>query len=147
MQETSERQFIVTTRRTKSMANRYKRKEVLEELYAKALTVCNNVFLTSRPTATDKMDKFIVVRLPQGIDPYADTHNIAYAQMVCFARDRQGGIENENVMEQMIDGVSALFPFNDALMSCNNTPTVLASISDGMGFHSTIIQFKVVIKI
>lgn len=129
------------------MANRYKRKEVLEELYAKALTVCNKVFLTSRPTATDKMDKFIVVRLPQGIDPYADTHNIAYAQMVCFARDRQGGIENENVMEQMIDGVSALFPFNDTLMSCNNTPLVLASTSDGMGFHSTIIQFKVVIKI
>lgn len=129
------------------MANRYKRKEVLQELYAKAQTVCNKVFLTSRPTATDKMDKFIVVRLPQGIDPYADTHNIAYAQMVCFVRDRQGGIENENVMEEMIDGVSSLFPFNDALMSCNNTPIVLSSVSDGMGFHSTIIQFKIVIKI
>lgn len=129
------------------MANRYKRKEVLEELYGKALTVCDKVFTSFRPTATDKMDKFIVVRLPQGIYPYADTHNTAYVQMICFVRDRQGGIENADVMEELIDGITSFVPFNDELMSCNEKPLVLETKSDGMGFHSTIIQFKVVIKI
>lgn len=129
------------------MANRYKRKEVLQALYAKASTVCDKVFTSSRPTATDKMDEFIVVRLPQGIDPYADTHNIAVVQMNCFVRDRQGGIAREDVMEEMIEGITALTPFNDSLMSCNDTPLILNTVSDGMGFHSTIIQFKIVIKL
>lgn len=129
------------------MANRYKRKEVLQALYTKASTVCDKVFTSSRPTATDKMDEFIVVRLPQGIDPYADTHNIAIVQMNCFVRDRQGGIAREDVMEEMIEGITALTPFNDSLMSCNDTPLILNTVSDGMGFHSTIIQFKIVIKL
>jgi hypothetical protein len=129
------------------MANRYKRKEVLQALYTKASTVCDKVFTSSRPTATDKMDEFIVVRLPQGIDPYADTHNIAVVQMNCFVRDRQGGIAREDVMEEMIEGITALTPFNDSLMSCNDTPLILNTVSDGMGFHSTIIQFKIVIKL
>lgn len=129
------------------MANRYKRKEVLQALYTKASTVCDKVFTSSRPTATDKMDEFIVVRLPQGIDPYADTHNIAVVQMNCFVRDRQGGIAREDVMEEMIEGITALTPFNDSLMSCNDSPLILNTVSDGMGFHSTIIQFKIVIKL
>lgn len=129
------------------MANRYKRKEVLQALYTKASTVCDKVFTSSRPTATDKMDEFIVVRLPQGIDPYADTHNIATVQMNCFVRDRQGGIAREDVIEEMIEGVTALLPFNDTLMSCNDTPLILGTVSDGMGFHSVIIQFKIVIKL
>ena len=129
------------------MANRYNRKEVLQALYTKASTVCDKVFTSSRPTATDKMDEFIVVRLPQGIDPYADTHNIAVVQMNCFVRDRQGGIAREDVMEEMIEGITALTPFNDSLMSCNDTPLILNTVSDGMGFHSTIIQFKIVIKL
>ena len=129
------------------MANRYKREQVLQEFYDKALTVCDKVFTSSRPTATDKMDKFIIVRLPQGIDPYADTHNTAYVQMTCFVRDRQGGIANETVIEQLIEGVTSLIPFNDELLACNDEPLVLDTQSDGMGFHSTIIQFKVVIKL
>ena len=129
------------------MANRYKRKDVLEALYGKAATVCDNVFTSSRPTATDRMDTFIVVRLPGGIEPYADTHNIATVQMNCFARDRQGGVACEDVLEEMIEGVTALVPFNDTLMSCNDTPLILGTVSDGMGFHSVIIQFKIVIKL
>lgn len=93
------------------------------------------------------MDAFIVIRLPQGIDPYADTHNTAYVQMNCFARDRKGGIASEDVMESLIEGMVNLLPFDDELMSCNEKPLILGSKSDGMGFHSTIIQFKVVIKL
>lgn len=129
--------------------NRYKRKSVFQALEAKAKTVSDNVYRTSRPLAkiTERMKDFIIIRLPQGIDPYADTHNTAYVQFVCFVKDVQEGIESTGRMEELIEGVSSLFPFNDELMSCNNTPIILSSKSDGMGFHSVIIQFKVVIKI
>lgn len=128
------------------MANRYKRKEVLQALYEKAKTVCGKVYTSSRPTAVEKMDEFIVVRLPQGINPYADTHNTAYVQFLCYVRDRQGGVENVNKEEELVDGVTSLFPFNDSLMSCNDQPVVLSNKSDGMDFHCIIIQVKVVIK-
>ena len=128
------------------MAREYKRKEVLQELEGKAAMFSQNVFST-RPSATDQMDDFIIVRLPQGITPYADTHNTAYVQMICFVRDRQGGRENIERMDELIQGVVSMVPFNDSLMSCNDAPLVLETKSDGMGFHSTIIQFHVVIKI
>lgn len=128
------------------MAREYKRKEVLQELEGKAAMFSQNVFST-RPSATDQMDDFIIVRLPQGIYPYADTHNTAYVQMNCFVRDKQGGREQIDKMDELIQGVTSIVPFNDELMSCNDAPLVLETKSDGMGFHSTIIQFKVVIKI
>ena len=128
------------------MANRYKRKDVLQELETKAAMFSSNVFST-RPSATDQMGDFVVVRLPQGILPYADTHNTAYVQMICFVRDKQGGRENIERMEELIDGITSIVPFNDALMSCNDIPVVLETKSDGMCFHSTIIQFKIVIKV
>lgn len=131
------------------MANRYKGKEVLEALcnMITEANISNNVYTRTRPTATEKMDEFIVIRLPQGIDPYADTHNIAYVQFNCFARDRQGGIVNENVIESMVEGVTSLMPFDTDLMSCNSTPVILEVKTDGMGFHSVIIQIKIVIKV
>lgn len=129
------------------MANRYKRAEVLQNLYTMAKTVSEHVYTSSRPSATEKMDDFIVIRLPQGIDPYADTHNTAYVQMNCYVRDRQGGVENVGVMERLTDGVVNLFPYDDTLISTVDAPIVLETKSDGMGFHSTIIQFKIIIKL
>lgn len=129
------------------MENRYHRSDVLEALYNKALTACDKVFTTSRPLATDAMSKFIVVRLPQGITPYADTHSTAYAQFQCFVRDLQGGVEDVNSEETLVNSIISLFPFNDTLISCNEKPLMLGSTSDGMGFHSVIFQFKIIIKV
>lgn len=129
------------------MANRYKRADVLEMLYRSLTGLCGKVFTSNRPVATEKMDSFLVIRLSQGVYPYADTHNTAYVQVHCFVRDGQGGIENVGEMERLIDGVVSLVPFNNALMSCNDTPLVLETKSDGMGFHCTIIQFKLVINV
>lgn len=120
---------------------------VMRALYDKAITVDSNVYMSSRPTAVDKKDTFIVVRLSQGIDPYADTHDTAYVQFHCYVRDRQGGIENVQQMGTLIDAVRALIPFSDELIVCNqDKPFQLPSKSDGMGFHSTVIQFKILIK-
>lgn len=128
------------------MPNRYHRKEVLEDLYNKLLTVSDNVFVASRPVAWEQMDSFVVIRLPHGISPYADPHSISTVQVVCFVRDKQGGIEDTVSIERLVDGVISLLPFDDAVMRCNDHPLVIDAKADGMGFHSTIIQFKVIIK-
>lgn len=125
----------------------FNREAVLRKLFDKAKSVDENVFTSFRPTATEPMGSFIVVRLPQGISPYADTHHTAYGQMVCYVKDRQGGVENVPKLDEMIDGVTSLFPFNDELMSCNNPPELMFVKSDGMGFHSAVIQFKLVVKV
>ena len=128
------------------MANRYNRQAVLTALRNKVLTVCNEVYTSNRETVKTSSNQFVVIRLPQGIDPYADTHNMAYVQFQLFAKDVSNGVEGVARMETLVDGISTLFPFNDGFISCNDTPIMLASQSDGMGYHSIIMQFQIVIK-
>ena len=102
--------------------------------------------MTNRETVKATTDKFVIIKLPQGIDPYADTHNTAYVQFQLFAKDVSNGVESIDRMESLIDGISELFPFNNGHISCNDTPIQLPSKSDGMGYHSVIMQFKIVIR-
>ena len=129
------------------MANRYKRQAVLTALRAMVRTVCPDVHTSSRETVKTSSDKFVIIKLPQGITPYADTHNTAYVQFWLFAKDISNGVESVQRMEDLIEGISGLFPFNTSLMSCSDTPSQLESKSDGMGYHSIIMQFKIVIKV
>ena len=129
------------------MANRYRRKEVLSALRAMVLPICGDVHTSSRETVKTSSNTFVIIKLPQGIVPYADTHNTAYVQMQLFAKDIQNGVESIERMEGLIDGISGLFPFNTELMSCNEKPIQMPSVSDGMGYHSIIMQARIVIKV
>jgi len=129
------------------MANRYKREAVLTALREMVLPICGDVHTSNRETVKTSANQFVIIRLPQGITPYADTHNTAYVQFQLFAKDVANGVESVARMESLIDGMSGLFPFNTELMSCNDKPLVLDSKSDGMGYHSIIMQFRIVIKV
>lgn len=128
------------------MSNRYRREEVLRDMYDRVAQVCDKVFVTDRPTAAEKMTEFIVIRLSQPIRPYADTHSTAYLQFICHVRDRQGGIENTPALERLTDAVVGMFPINDAVLSCNHRPTVISGKVDGLGFHAVTVQTKIIIK-
>jgi len=129
------------------MANRYNRKAVLGALRDMVLTVCPDVHTTNRETVKGTSDKFVIIRLPQGITPYADTHNTAYVQFQLYAKDIANGVESVERMESLIDGVCGLLPFSTDLISCNEKPVLLGSMSDGMGYHSCVMQFNIVIKV
>lgn len=111
-----------------------------------AKSVCDNVFVSTRPQSKQPYNEFLVVRVGN-IDPYAQTHNIATVQINCFAKDRDGGVEAADRIETLIDGVTSLLPFDNERMSCNENPIILPSVSDGMGYHAVIIQFKLIIKL
>lgn len=129
------------------MANRYRRKDVLEALRNMLLPVCSDVHTSSRETVKTSSNQFIIVKLPQGISPYADTHNTAYVQFHLYAKDVANGVESVTRMESLIEGVSSLFPFNGDVISCNDKPIMTECKSDGMGYHTLAMQFKIVIKI
>lgn len=129
------------------MANIYKRKEVLAALRGMVLPVCADVHTSSRETVKTSSNQFVIIKLPQGIRPYADTHNTAYVQFQLFAKDISNGVESVDRMESLIDGISSLIPFDTELMSCNEKPILTGSVSDGMGYHSSILQTKILIKI
>ena len=129
------------------MANRYKRKDVLAALREMVLPICSDVHTSSRETVKTTSNKFVIIKMPQGIDPYADTHNTAFVQFHLFAKDISNGVESVQRMEELIEAFSGLFPFNTELMCCNDTPLLLDSKSDGMGYHSTVMQFRIVIKL
>ena len=72
-----------------------------------------------------------------------DTYQTTYGQIVVFVRDVQG-MENTYRLEQLQSQVMELFPICNDLFHAKR-PLLLASSSDGAGFHSLTIQFNITI--
>jgi len=128
------------------MTSIYKRRDVLLELREMILPICSDIHTSNRETVKTTKTQFVIIKMPQGISPYADTHNTAYVQIHLFVKDISNGIESVEKMESLVEQVSSLFPFSSDLMSCNETPLLLESKSDGMGYHSSVLQFRITIK-
>lgn len=147
MQARLARVFTATMLKTDYMLGEYHRQDILETLYKRCLSVCENVYPDRPSSARPSMDKFVVIRIPSGVKPYADTHDTCTIQFVCYVRDFQDGVENIPSVDSLVSGLLSMFPFEDELLSCKSRPLVLGSKSDGMGFHSVIIQFQTLVKI
>lgn len=120
---------------------------VMDALREMVLPICDDVHTSNRETVKTTSTKFVIIKMPQGITPYADTHNTAYVQFQLFAKDIINGVESLQRMEELVDGICTLFPFNTELMSCNDKPLQMESKTDGMGYHYIIMQFRIVIKV
>lgn len=128
------------------MAEKTHYEQLLSMLCEKVGGLTEKVFTNTRPLAYEQMSDFIVVRLVSE-DPYAATHDMGYVQYHVYVRDRQGGIENVPRMGELVEGVKSVYPFSNALATSNAKPVQLQSRSDGLGFHVTVIQYRLVIKI
>lgn len=124
----------------------FKRMELLKQLVEAVKDVGDDVFVTSRPPATqESMTKFVVVRLPQAIQDRGATYQDTYCQINVFAKDRANGLERTDVLEAMQTAVLEKFPIVTELFSAIS-PRLLPGGSDGLGFHSVIIQAKLIIN-
>jgi hypothetical protein len=135
------------------MANRYKRKEILEALFTMMQGVVDEVYTTNRPTTKDPTQDWAVVKLPYGINAESSITNNAYAQIQLFYKDRQNGIESVNGGEVLIDDTIAAIKEQlveggtyGHLMTCNEEPRLMSFKSDFMGYHAVVIQFKLIIS-
>ena len=135
------------------MANRYRRKDILEALYTMMSEIVGEVYTTNRPTEKAPTQDWAVVKLPYGINADSSIHNTAYAQIQLFYKDRQNGIENVNRGEELIDATVNTIKRDlvaggryESLMTCNEEPRPMYFKSDYMGYHAIVIHFKLIIS-
>lgn len=120
----------------------FPRMEVLQSLHELTADITPNRFITTRPSSTDKsMQEFLLISLNQ-IDNVADTYQLTRGRITVFVRDVQGGLENTFTLEKLQNDISALFPIRTPLYLATR-PVLLPGGSDGAGFHSLIIQFRI----
>ena len=114
----------------------YRRMDILKQIADAVTGIGEKVFITDRPAAEQKaMKDFVVIRLPQTIQDKGSTYQDTYCQINVFAHDRSNGIENTVRLDEMqMEVVSAV------------SPRLLPGGNDGLGFHSLIIQAKLIIN-
>lgn len=133
-----------------SSAIAYPRMEVLQSLYELTADITPNRFSTTRPNAVGKqMNEFLLIRISQSMDEWGNVCQFSTGQIAVFARDEQGGLENTLVLELMQSAVMGIFGKERVINTPTYTawePRLLPGNSDGAGFHSLIIQFRLQIK-
>lgn len=133
-----------------SSAIAYPRMEVLQSLYELTADITPNRFSTTRPNAVGKqMNEFLLIRISQSMDEWGNVCQFSTGQIAVFARDEQGGLENTLVLELMQSAVMGIFGKERVINTPTYTawePRLLPGGSDGAGFHSLIIQFRLQIK-
>lgn len=123
----------------------FHRMEVLKSLSDLTASITPNRFVSSRPPATSEpMDDFLLIRLPQTIYDRGDTYQSTWGQIAVFAKDVQGGLENTLRLEEMQSAVMELFPIKVDRYHAK-MPRLHPGGTDGAGFHSLIIQFRITI--
>lgn len=123
----------------------YPRFDILRTFDELCAGICPNRFVTTRPNAVgEQMQEFLLLRLPQPMRDLGDTYQTTYGQIIVFVRDVQG-MENTYRLEQLQSKVMVLFPVVTERFSAVD-PLLLASASDGAGFHSLAIQFSISIN-
>lgn len=135
------------------MANRYKRKDILEGLFAMMSDIVDEVYTTNRPDVKTSTDTWAAILLPYGINAGSSIHNAAFVRIQLFYKDRKNGIENvdsgEDIADQTINAIKTQLVEGGTyghLMTCNEEPRVLYFKSDHMGYHVISIQFRVIIS-
>lgn len=128
----------------------YPRMEVLQSLYELTADITPNRFITTRPNAVgEQMEEFLLIRISQSMDEWGNVCQFSTGQVAVFARDVQGGLENTLMLELMQSAVMGIFGKERVINTLTYTawePRLLPGGSDGAGFHSLIIQFRLQIK-
>ena len=135
------------------MANRFKRKAILEALFTMMSDIVEEVYTTERPNVKDTTRTWAVVSLPYGINAKTSITNDAFARIQLFYKDREKGIENVDLGEELVGKTIEAMKRDlvaggryESLMTCNDEPRVLYFKSDNMGYHAIVIQFKVIVS-
>lgn len=128
----------------------YPRMEVLQSLYELTASISENRFISTRPNAVgEEMQDFLLIRISQSMDEWGNVCQFSIGQVAVFAKDVQYGLENTLRLEIMQSAVMDIFGKERVITTPTFTawePRLLPGGSDGAGFHSLIIQFRLQIK-
>jgi hypothetical protein len=128
------------------MALSFNRKAVLADLQQVFTDVADTIIFTDRTeTVPEHVEKFAVIRLPQGIRSTSSIRNETYAQIVLFARNKEYGYEDTKTLDEMEQVAMSKFPITTDLLT-GISPRLMNGGNDSLGFHAVIIQFKITIR-
>ena len=125
------------------MSIRFDRMGILKKLVDSMADVSNNIFVTDRPSATtEQMNNFVVVALTGAMND-SNAYGDSQIRIDVFAKDRTGGIEATDKLEEMQLKIFEKFPMvNDKFTTYK--PRLIAGGDDGLGFHYLMITAKIV---
>lgn len=127
-----------------SHIQRYYISEVLEYMCDLLMMVSDKVFSEHRPSATEQMSDFIVVSIPNTIDDQ-NAYQKGYLRIELYVRDKQSGIANTVRLQEMLNGLSELYPIVTNRFSITSPQLVLKG-ADTLGFTVWNIQSKLLIN-
>lgn len=115
---------------------------VRQFIYERAQTICDNVFDTTRPSASEQMDKIIVVALKNKV-PHSTITDKAWIQFHLYVRDGARGTFRDTVMQNFIDEVKGLDLTTPLFALNGGEPYETDPKPDNLGFHAVILQYSV----
>lgn len=120
--------------------------QILKELCGILSGISENVTASNRPSAKQKqMKDFIVVSFPTNI-PDSKVVQATTLRIDLAARNTVNGLENTLRLQEMLDGVTALFPIHPSMRYTVSNPTLVLKGDDGLGFSHWLINADILIN-
>ena len=120
--------------------------QILKELCGILSGTSENVTASNRPSAKQKqMKDFIVVSFPTNI-PDSKVVQATTLRIDLAARNTVNGLENTPRLQEMLDGVTALFPIHPSMRYTVSNPTLVLKGDDGLGFSHWLINADILIN-
>ena len=120
--------------------------QILKELCGMLSGISESVTASNRPSAKQKqMKDFIVVSFPTNI-PDSKVVQATTLRIDLAARNTVNGLENTPRLQEMLDGVTALFPVHPSMRYTVSNPTLVLKGDDGLGFSHWLINADILIN-
>lgn len=127
-------------------------RQILKSIYDAVDGICGRTFLQERPKSViESLSDYIVVRVVSSINNKEIDQTGSYdyfnttIQIEVYVKDRINASNpnqiNINALDEKVSQVLALFPIKDEYVHAMR-PVVTLTMSDGNGFHCSIIQAR-----
>ena len=119
---------------------------ILEEIAGMLIGISENVTAGNRKSVSqEQMEDFIVVSFPVNIPENKVVQNTTL-RIDLAARNTVNGLENTPRLQEMLDGVTALFPIHPSMRYTVSNPTLVLKGDDGLGFSHWLINADILIN-
>ena len=120
--------------------------QILKEVCGALSGIRENVTASNRFSAKQKqMKDFVVVSFPASI-PDGKVAQATTLRIDLAARNTVNGLEDTPRLQEMLDGVTALFPIHPSMRYSVTNPTRVLKGDDGLGFSHWLVNADILIN-
>ncbi len=120
--------------------------QILKEVCGALSGISENVTASNRFSAKQKqMKDFVVVSFPASI-PDGKVAQATTLRIDLAARNTVNGLEDTPRLQEMLDGVTALFPIHPSMRYSVTNPTLVLKGDDGLGFSHWLVNADILIN-